>query len=151
MPASQLKLERFVPYRLSVLTNTISRALALGYAERFGLTIPQWRIVAVLGHDPDLSAVEVAKRTVIDKVSVSRAVTALESDGRLIRRVDSSDRRRSLLRLSAAGRALYREIVPLARNYEMRLLSTLTASERAAFNDLLTRLTQQASALNTPR
>ncbi len=151
MPASQLKLERFVPYRLSVLTNTISRALAHGYAERFGLTIPQWRIVAVLGHDPDLSAVEVAKRTVMDKVSVSRAVTALESDGRLIRRVDSSDRRRSLLRLSAAGRALYREIVPLARNYEMRLLSTLTASERSAFNDLLTRLTHQASAMNTPR
>ena len=106
MPASQLKLDRFVPYRLSVLTNTVSRALALGYAERFGLTIPQWRIVAVLGHDPDLSAVEVAKRTVMDKVSVSRAVTALESDGRLIRRVDSSDRRRSLLRLSAAGRAV---------------------------------------------
>ena len=151
MPTSRLKLDRFVPYRLSVLTNTISRALALGYAERFGLTIPQWRIVAVLGHDPDLSAVEVAKRTVMDKVSVSRAVTALESDGRLIRRVDSSDRRRSLLRLSAAGRAVYREIVPLARSYEMRLLSTLTASERAAFNDLLTRLTQQASALNTPR
>ncbi len=151
MPASQLKLDRFLPYRLSVLTNTVSRALALGYAERFGLTIPQWRIVAVLGHDPNLSAVEVAKRTVMDKVTVSRAVTALESDGRLIRRVDSSDRRRSLLRLSAAGRALYREIVPLARSYEMRLLSTLTARERIAFNDLLTRLTQQASALNTPR
>jgi DNA-binding MarR family transcriptional regulator len=151
MPASRLKLDRFVPYRLSVLANTISRALALGYAERFGLTIPQWRIVAVLGHDPDLSAVEVAKRTVMDKVSVSRAVTALESDGRLIRRVDSSDRRRSLLRLSAAGRAVYREIVPLARSYEMQLLSTLTASERSAFNDLLTRLTQQASALNAPR
>ncbi len=151
MPASRLKLDRFVPYRLSVLTNTVSRALALGYAERFGLTIPQWRIVAILGHDPDLSAVEVAKRTVMDKVSVSRAVTALESDGRLIRRVDSSDRRLSRLRLSAAGRAVYREIVPLARSYEMRLMSTLTASERTAFNDLLTRLTQQASALNTPR
>ncbi len=151
MPTSRLKLDRFVPYRLSVLTNTVSRALALGYAERFGLTISQWRIVAVLGHDPDLSAVEVAKRTVMDKVSVSRAVTALESDGRLIRRVDSSDRRLSRLRLSAAGRAVYREIVPLARSYEMRLMSTLTASERAAFNDLLTRLTQQASALNTLR
>lgn len=151
MPASRLKLDRFVPYRLSVLTNTISRALALGYAERFGLTISQWRIVAVLGHDPDLSAVEVAKRTVMDKVTVSRAVTALESDGRLIRRVDSSDRRLSRLRLSAAGRAVYREIVPLARSYEMQLLSTLSASERNAFNDLLTRLTQQASALNTPR
>jgi DNA-binding MarR family transcriptional regulator len=151
MPASRLQLDHFVPYRLSVLTNTVSRALALGYAERFGLTIAQWRIVAVLGHDPDLSAVEVAKRTVMDKVSVSRAVAALESDGRLIRRIDRSDRRRSLLRLSAAGRAVYREIVPLARSYEMQLLSTLTARERSAFNDLLTRLTQQAAVLDSPR
>ena len=151
MAASQLKLDHFVPYRLSVLTNTVSRALALGYAERFGLTIAQWRIVAVLGHESDLSAVEVAKRTVMDKVSVSRAVAALESDGRLIRRVDSSDRRRSLLRLSAAGRAVYREIVPLARSYEMQLLSTLTARERTALDDLLTRLTQQASVLDAPR
>jgi len=151
MPASRLKLDRFVPYRLSVLTNSVSRALALRYAERFGLTIPQWRIVAVLGHEPDLSAVEVAERTVMDKVSVSRAVSALESDRRLIRRVDRDDRRRSLLRLSASGRALYREIIPLARSYEMQLLSTLTAGERSALDDLLTRLTQQASDLNAPR
>ena len=151
MPASHLKLDRFVPYRLSVLTNAVSRALAIRYAERFGLTIPQWRIVAVLGHEPDLSAVEVAKRTVMDKVTVSRAVAALESDGRLIRRVDSDDRRRSLLRLSAAGRAVYRKIVPLARSYEMQLLSTLTASERTALDDLLTRLTQRASDLDALR
>ncbi len=151
MPASRLKLDRFVPYRLSVLTNAVSRALALSYAERFGLTIPQWRIVAVLGHEPGLSAVEVTERTVMDKVTVSRALTALESDGRLIRRVDSRDRRRSLLRLSAAGRAVYREIVPLARSYEMQLLSILTASERSALDDLLTRLTEQASDLVTSR
>ncbi len=151
MPASRLKLDRFVPYRLSVLTNTVSRALALCYAERFGFTIAQWRIVAVLGHEPGLSAVEVAERTVMDKVTVSRAVSALESDGHLIRRVDRDDRRRSRLRLSAAGRAVYREIVPLARRYETQLLSTLTARERSALDDLLTRLTRQASVLDTPR
>ena len=150
MPASRLRLDRFVPYRLSVLTNKVSRALARRYAERFGLTIPQWRIVAILGHTPDLSAGEVAERSVMDKVTVSRAIAALEADGRLVRRVDRDDRRRSRLRLSASGRSIYARIVPLARRYETKLLSTLSARERSALDDLLTRLTQQASALDLP-
>lgn len=148
MPASRLRLERFVPYRLSVLTNTVSRALARRYAERFGLSIPQWRVVAVLGHESDLSAMEVAERTVMDKVSVSRALSGLESDGRLVRRVDPHDRRRSILRLSAAGRAIYRKIVPLARDYEAQLLSPLSGRERDTLDELLTRLTRQASGLD---
>ncbi len=147
MPAERLLLERFLPYRLSVLTNTVSRALARSYEERFGLSISQWRVIAVLGRDSPLSAGAVAERTVMDKVSVSRAVNALAAEGRVVRSTDRADRRRQLLRLTPRGRAVYRRIVPLARRYEAKLLATLDRRERAALDRLLARLTDRARSL----
>ncbi len=147
MPAERLLLERFVPYRLSVLTNTVSRALARRYEERFGLTIPQWRVIAVLGRESPLSAVEIVERTVMDKVTVSRAVHALIAAGRIARSTDPGDRRRSVLRLTPAGRAVYRKIVPLARAYESRLLQALAPRERVTLDRLLARLTERARTL----
>lgn len=136
-----LVLERFLPYRLSVLTNTVSRAIAREYGQCFGLSIPQWRVMAVLARFPDLSANEVAERTAMDKVMVSRAVAGMVRDGRVQRQAASDDRRRSVLRLSDAGRAVYGEIVPLARRYEARLLAELSADERRALDTILDRLT----------
>ena len=101
-----LDLERFLPYRLSILTNTISRAIARAYDARFGLTIPQWRVMAVLGRFPGISANQVAEKTAMDKVMVSRAVSALQRDGRILRETDPDDRRRSVLRLSPDGAAV---------------------------------------------
>ena len=150
MPA-ELVLERFLPYRLSVLTNTVSRALAQSYEKRFGLNIPQWRVVAVLGREPGLSAVEVTERTVMDKVTVSRAVGTLVSRGRVARTTDPDDRRRSLLHLTARGRTIYREIVPLARAYERELMRRLTPHERTALDGLLASLTERARALARER
>src|ERR1700754_4084535 len=72
--ADRLHLEHFVPYRLSVLTNIVSMSIAEAYEREFGLSIPQWRVIAVLARYPDLSAIEVAERTAMDKVAVSRAV-----------------------------------------------------------------------------
>jgi DNA-binding MarR family transcriptional regulator len=147
MATESLQLDRFLPYRLSVLTNTVSRALARRYEERFGLTIPQWRVVAVLGRESDLSASEVARRTVMDKVTVSRAVAGLLADARVLRETDPDDRRRTLLRLAPAGRSIYRRIVPLARTYERSLLRALDRDERAQLDHLLTRLTARAHDL----
>ncbi len=147
MPSERLLLERFLPYRLSVLTNTVSRSLARSYEERFGLSNPQWRVMAVLGHESELSANQVAERTVMDKVSVSRAVATLVAHGRVLRSVDPQDRRRSLLRLSRSGRAVYRRIVPLARAYERELVAALGARERRMLDGLLERLTDQANEL----
>ena len=98
-----LELERFLPYRLSVLSNRISQDIARLYAERFGLGITQWRILAVLGRYPDLSATQVAERTAMDKVAVSRAVAGLLEAGLLRRRAHGADRRRSELERSARG------------------------------------------------
>jgi len=139
-----LDLEHFLPYRLSVLSNTISSALAGAYARRFGLTIPQWRVVAVLARAPGLSAAGVAERTAMDKVAVSRAVTDLTRSGRVRRVLAANDRRRSVLTLTARGCAVYRQIVPLALAYERRLLGELSPSEQAQFDLLLGRLQKRS-------
>ncbi len=143
----ELHLAHFLPYRLSVLSNTVSTAIAGAYARRFGLTIPQWRVIAVLARAPGLSAATVAERTAMDKVAVSRAVSGLARAGRLrIARV-RSDRRRSMLTLTARGRAVYARIVPLALDYERRLLAELSLPEQSQLELMLTRLQRRAGLL----
>lgn len=144
--AQELDLERFLPYRLSVLANRVSRALAQVYQDRFGLSVPQWRVVAVLARFPGLSASDVAEKTAMDKVMVSRAVAGLIRQGRVLRRLDAADRRRSALRLSAKGLAVYGEIAPVALAYERELLAALSPAERAALDRLLAALAAHAQA-----
>src|SRR5690606_33754666 len=144
--ASELLLERFLPYRLSVLANRISGEIARLYERRFDLTIPEWRTMAVLGRFGPMSANEVAERTRMDKVRVSRAVARLARKKRLARRPDPDDGRRVVLALSPQGRAVFEEIVPLALGVEARLLAPLSAAERAMLERVLTRLEACASA-----
>ena len=139
-PAGVLELEDFLPYRLSVLSNRVSGAIARVYSERFDLGVTEWRVMAVLGRYPDLSASEVAQRTAMDNVAVSRAVASLLEAGRLERETHGDDRRRSVLRLSAAGEAIYREVAPMAIAFEQRLLAGMDAAERALLFRLLDRL-----------
>lgn len=142
-----LILERFVPYRLSVLTNTVSRAIARIYAERFDLTIAEWRVMAQLGRHGRLAASDIVGLTAMDKVRVSRAVARLAAAGRVGAVADPTDRRRQGLTLTPAGRRIYRQIVPLALEREARLLEVLDASERAMLDRLLSKLQEQARAL----
>ena len=135
-----LELDRFLPYRLSVLSNRISQDIARLYGERFGLNVTEWRILAVLGRYPDLSATEVAERTAMDKVAVSRAVTSLLASGRLKRRLHGDDRRRSVLALSAKGYRIYDEVAPLALQLERELLSKLDPDEQHWLERILGKL-----------
>jgi DNA-binding MarR family transcriptional regulator len=137
---AHLELEHFLPYRLSVLSNRISQEIARLYAERFALNVTEWRLLAVLGRYPDLTATELVERTAMDKVAVSRAVASLVADGRLNRKVDGDDRRRTKLRLSAKGYRIYDEVAPLALAYQQRLLAGLDAADRAQLESLLSRL-----------
>jgi DNA-binding MarR family transcriptional regulator len=146
--ADRLHLEHFVPYRLSVLTNIVSMSIAEAYEREFGLSIPQWRVVAVLARYPDLSAIEVAERTAMDKVAVSRAVQGLLARRRLLRTYDSGDRRRTRLRLSAAGQSVYTRVAPLALSYEKKLLDALSPTDRRALDRLLGRLVERARRLS---
>jgi len=125
-----LELDQFLPYRLSVLSNIVSTAISGAYEKRFGLTIPEWRVMAVLAMTPGLSAAEVAERTAMDKVAVSRAVASLLRARRIVRQTARADRRRSLLRLSAAGEKVYAQVVPMALDYERDLLAPLSLKDR---------------------
>ena len=140
MASDALELEHFLPYRLSVLSNRISDAIAKEYSQRYSLGVTEWRVMAVLGRWPGLSASQVAQRTAMDKVAVSRAVARLLQAGRLSRTADAGDRRRALLRLSPAGQAIHDEVVPHARGFEERLLDGMPEAERALLFGLLDRL-----------
>ena len=143
-------LDQFLPYRLSVLSNRLSAAIAESYSRRYGLSIPEWRVIAVLAHAPGASAAEVAERTAMDKVAVSRAVRRLQQTGRVSRRMAAGDRRRSILELTADGRRIYARVTPALRRYEEALLTALDASEREALGTLLRRLESHAGDLPPP-
>lgn len=146
-PHATLDLEHFLPYRLSVLSNQVSQAIASTYAERFEIGITEWRVLAVLGRHPGLSANNVSERTAMDKVAVSRAVSRLLERGLIQRDIHGEDRRRSVLELSAAGYRIYDEVAPLALDYERRLLAPLDADERRMLDRLLNKLTGAVTTL----
>jgi len=133
----KLHLDKFLPYRLSVLSNTVSGAIAAAYFLHFGLSIPEWRVMAVLAANPGLSAAEVTARTAMDKVAVSRAVGALLAAGRLRRTMVAADRRRTHLQLTTAGERVYAQVVPMALEYERRLVAPLSGRERATLDRIL--------------
>ncbi|MCH7636575.1 MAG: MarR family transcriptional regulator [Proteobacteria bacterium] len=147
----ELILEDFLPYRLSVLSHTISTTIANVYEKRFGVSIPEWRVIAILGRFPDLSAVEVADRTMLDKVAVSRAVTKLIRNGRIDRQFADADRRRSILNLSDEGRQVHDEIAPLALAFEHDLLQGISAEDYDTFNIVIERLLAKSRLLGTPQ
>jgi len=148
---NELILENFLPYRLSILSNTVSSTIASAYNKRFGLSIPEWRVIAVLGRFPGLSAVEVAERTLMDKVAVSRAVTKLIKTGRVDRQFADADRRRSILHLSEQGREVHDEIAPLALKFEEDLLQGLSDEEIQTLNLIMERLLAKARLIGTPQ
>jgi DNA-binding MarR family transcriptional regulator len=146
--SEELRLENFLPYRLAILSHTVSTTIAHVYDKQFGLSIPEWRVIAILGRFPGLSAVEVAERTLMDKVAVSRAVTKLIKNGRIDREFADADRRRSILNLSEEGRRVHDEVAPLALQFERELLAGLDDDEREKLNTIMDRLMARARALD---
>lgn len=142
-----LALEGFVPHRIATLAQLIALVTLRRYSRRFGLLVREWHILAVLGEGRPLSAAELARRTVIDKGRVSRALSSLTRRGLIERAPDAFDARRTMLRLSRKGRAIYRRIVPLARGSQRALLDVLTSAERRQFERLLAKLHGQAEAM----
>ena len=144
---SQLVLEQFLPYRLSILSNTVSNTIAREYRDLFGLSIPEWRVMAVLGRFGPLSASGASERTAMDKVTVSRAVSQLIEQKLIKRDTDPTDRRRSILKLTARGARTHRKIVPIARGRETELTAALTETERRSLDTLLAKLQQRANEI----
>ena len=142
-----LRLDGYLPYRLSVASNAVSRLIARAYEDRFGLSIPQWRLVCVLAEGGPSPQGAVVARTGMDKVTVSRAAQGL-ARRRLVERSDhQADGRSHLLSLTEEGARLHAEIAPLALAYEAALIAGLAPGEVALLKRLLARLQAAAQAL----
>ncbi len=135
-----LRLDDFVPYRLSYTSNLVSEAIARTYESLFGLTIPEWRLVAVIAEHDGITQAAICTRTGMDKVTVSRAAIALTARGLIARRPSSTDRRSHDLALTEAGHALYAQIAPKALELEKQIFGGLDPQELQRFVATLRRI-----------
>lgn len=142
-----LTLERYLPYRLSILSNKVSTLVAQAYKDKFALSITEWRIMAVLGEYPGVSADEISVKTQIEKSLISRAISQLLKRSLIERQTSKEDKRRSEIRLSETGYPVYFEIVPLSYEYEKQLLACLNDEEQGQLSDLIDRLYAHADRL----
>lgn len=133
-PEPSLELCAFVPFRLNRLATGVSQYLAVIYQDRFGLDIPQWRVMATVGGRA-CTAQYIAASTRMHKTRVSRAIAELEARDLIERVSNEQDRRERQVRLTKAGRRMYIELVPLALERELSLLGCLTAEQLQGFLD----------------
>lgn len=130
-------LELFLPYQLSIASNAVSGRIAQEYRSRFGLSIPEWRVMAILGDSGAMTQRDLTMRTLMDKVAVNRACKVLEDRSLAERTPNEHDGRSHLLDLTADGRAMFEQIMPLALELERRLLEGFSEEEIALFREML--------------
>ncbi|WP_174284834.1 MarR family winged helix-turn-helix transcriptional regulator [Sphingomonas bacterium] len=144
---TDLKLDDFLPYRLSIASNAVSDAIASTYRALFGLRIPEWRLIAVIAETSGMTPQALTHATRMDKVTVSRAAAALAKRALIERRPNPDDQRSHSLSLTPAGRALYEQVAPKALEMEARLFGGLSADEQKQFRDLIGRIEAAAADL----
>jgi DNA-binding MarR family transcriptional regulator len=147
MPAPKLILSQFLPYQLSITSNAVSDLIAQSYRGRFALKIPEWRIMALLGELATATQRALVDTTAMDKVTVNRATKALEERGLIVRAPNDADGRSHHLSLTATGRELYAQIVPLALQMEQQLEQVLDADDVAKLEAIFARLRQRVEEL----
>lgn len=143
--SKRLNLNDFVPYRMSVASNSVSDVVATAYEAMFGLKIPEWRIIAILAEHARITPIEIGALTRMDKMTVSRAAGALTERGLVRRSPNPGDRRSHLLELTTEGAALYGQVAPAALEIERRLLAAFAPEEIAGFVAMLRRIEEVAA------
>lgn len=146
-----LKLDQFLPYRLSIVSNRVSAAVASTYQALFGLKIPEWRLVAIIAEGDGATQQALGVATRMDKVTVSRAAATLVERGLVERRPNASDQRSHMLVLTAAGRTLYENVAPKALELEAQVFAGFTRAEIASFRAMLDRLEASAAPFDSER
>ena len=141
------RLNEFLPYLLSITSNAVSGRIALEYRQRFGLSVPEWRVMAVLGDLGSQTQRELVGATRMDKVAVNRACKVLGERGLVARSPNTRDGRSHHLSLTGEGRAMFDRIMPLALDMEKRLFSCLSARETDDFKATLAKLLDRAAAM----
>ena len=148
MPAKISRLADFLPYLLSVTSNAVSDRIAEEYRAHFDLKIPEGRVMAVLGDAGALTQRDLVRATLMDKVAVNRACKVLEDRGLAMRSPNDRDGRSHHLELTAAGRAMHGQIMPMALGMERCIFAAFSEEERRQFNLLLLRLRESVKRLD---
>jgi len=138
----EFSLDDFLPYQLALLSARVSRGLAKTYTDKFGISIPEWRVLFHVFNGGPLSVREVFQRVDMDKSKVSRAASRLEKNGLISKKVNPQDRRLVELTLTQTGKKLVREIFPLAQDYERQLIKRL-GDDAPVFREMLTRFLKE--------
>ena len=141
--SENLVLEDFLPFQLSRLSYSVTNSIATLYNNHFNLSIPEWRIIVVLGHTPGLSAIDVSKRTSMDKVAVSRALNKLIANKHVDRHFETADRRRSVLKLTEDGKHIHRRLTKVAVQIEQILTEELNEEEVSVINKIFEKLAKR--------
>jgi DNA-binding MarR family transcriptional regulator len=142
-----LKLEYFLPYQLNVVSSLVSQALSRVYARRYGIGVPEWRVLVTLGQHGVMTAKAIGAHTHMHKTKVSRAVALMEKRRLVARRANRDDMREAFLSLTAAGRAMYEEVAPHALDFARRLTEILSPGDRDAFDRALNQLATRSAQL----
>lgn len=145
--AAALKLEEFLPYRLNILASFVSQALSRIYSDRYGIGIAEWRVLATLGQHGVMTGKAVGDYSHMHKTKVSRAVTTLTQRKWVARETNPDDLRETFLSLTTAGRAVYDELAPVAKDFAQKLLDVVAPADRAALDRSLARLTDYSAKL----
>ena len=145
--AAPLKLEEFLPYRLNVVASLVSQSLSRIYAERYGIGVPEWRVLVTLGQFGMMTGKAVGAHSHMHKTKVSRAVALLEKRKLLTRRANRADLREAFLTLTPAGRLMYEDLAPVALDFAKRLAEVIDPADRPAFDRAVKRLTERSAAL----
>jgi DNA-binding MarR family transcriptional regulator len=142
-----LKLEEFLPYRLNVVASLVSQALSRIYAARYGIGVPEWRVLVTLGQYGVMTGKAIGAHSHMHKTKVSRAVAQLEKRKLIARRANRADLRESYLTLTPAGRTMYEDLAPIALDFTARLSDAIDPADRDAFNRAIDRLTERSTKL----
>jgi DNA-binding MarR family transcriptional regulator len=142
-----LKLEQFLPYRLNVVASLVSQALSRIYADRYGIGVPEWRVLVTLGQYGMMTGKAIGAHSHMHKTKVSRAVALLEKRKLVMRRVNRADLREAFLALTPAGRAMYDDLAPIALDFANRLCEVVDSADRPAFERAVDRLIERSAKL----
>lgn len=145
---NRLDLDRYVPAMLTFLANKLATGASLSYRKHFGIGVVEWRLIALLAVEDNITANRICQVIGLDKSAVSRSLQALETAGRISGKVDSKDARRYTVSLTAEGKALHDRVLKVALERERRLLSDFSPAEVDTLVDLLGRLQAKVAHVN---
>ena len=138
-------LSRFLPYQLSIASNAVSGRIAQEYRTRWSLSVPEWRVMAVLGDAGPMTQRDLTMRILMDKVAVNRACKVLEDRQLASRAPNKQDGRSHLLELTGEGIEMHGQIMPLAVEMERRIFDGFSAQEQTLLREMLERLRNQSA------